>query len=127
MLSVKAQMGIRMENRGHWKPLSRKARQKLPRHPAPLTATANHSQPAFAHLDPKAPETGEITGYRVIVEVTLNHAPEPFPDLRQRLMHPHPKRDLHLFQLGKQALSDGFAQHEELAVLPGLSANMRNT
>jgi len=114
-----------MKNLGFGEPLGRKAVQERPRHPAPLTATANHSQPAFANLEPKTPEAGEIAGYGVIVEVALNHTPQPLPDFRQRLMHPLPKRDLHLFQLGKESLSDGFAQHEELAVLPGLSAYVR--
>ena len=114
-----------MKNLGFGEPLSRKSVQELPRHPAPLTATANHPQPAFANFEPKTPETGEIAGYGVIVEVALNHTPQPFPDFRQRLMHPLPKRDLHLFQLGEESLSDGFAQHEELAVLPGLSTYMR--
>jgi len=85
MLSVEAQIGIRMKNLGFGEPLSRKSVQELPRHPAPLTATANHPQPAFANFEPKTPETGEIAGYGVIVEVALNHTPQPFPDFRQRL------------------------------------------
>ena len=56
----------------------------------------------------------------MIVEVALYHAPQPFPDFRQRVMHARPKLVLYLFQLGKESLSDTFAQHEELAVLPGL-------
>ena len=60
----------------------------------------------------------------MIVEVTLNHAPQPFPDFRQRLMHALPKLVLHLFQLGKESLSDTLAQHEELAVLPSLSTDV---
>jgi len=93
-----------MKNLGFGEPLGRKAVQERPRHPAPLTATANHSQPAFANLEPKTPEAGEIAGYGVIVEVALNHTPQPFPDFRQRLMHPLPKRDLHLCQLGDESL-----------------------
>jgi hypothetical protein len=114
-----------MKNLGFGEPLSRKSVHELPSHPAPLTAASNHPQPAFANLEPKTPETGEIAGYSVIVEVALNYTPQPFPDFRQRLMHPLPKRDLHLFQLGEESLSNGFAQHEELAVLPGLSAYVR--
>jgi len=114
-----------MKNLGFGEPLSRKSVHERPRHPAPLTATSNHPQPAFANLKPKTPETGEIAGDGVIVEVALNHTPQPLPDFRQRLMHPLPKRDLHLVQLGEESLSDGFAQHEKLAVLPGLSTYMR--
>jgi hypothetical protein len=70
-------------------------------------------------------ETGEVAGHGMIVEVALNHAPQPFPDLHQRLMHAQPKFVLHLFQLGEESHSDGLAQHKELAVLPGLSTEVR--
>ena len=79
-----------MKNLGFREPLRRESVHELPRHPAPLAATSNHPQPAFANLELKASETGEIAGYGVIVEVTLNHTPQPFPDFRQRLMHPLP-------------------------------------
>jgi hypothetical protein len=81
-------------------------------------------QPAFAHFTPKALETGEVSGNGMIVEVALYHAPQPFPDFRQRLMHALPEFVLHLFQLGGESLSDTLAQHEELAVLPSLSTDV---
>jgi len=114
-----------MKNRGHGKPLLRDAFEELPRIPAPLAATSNHMQPAFAYLEPKTAKTGGIAGYSVIVEVTLHHTPQPPPDFRQRLMHAHPQGGFHLLQFGEQPLSDGFAQHEELAVLPALATNVR--
>src|SRR5215831_4988472 len=114
-----------MKNPGCGEPLSHPRLQELPGHPAPLTATSNHMQPAFAYLEPKTPEAGEIAGYSVIVEVTLHHPPQPFPDCRQWLMHPHPQGGFHLLQLGEKSLPDGFAQHEELSILPGFSANVR--
>jgi hypothetical protein len=61
----------------------------------------------------------------MIVEIALHHAPQPSPNFRQRLMHSLPKLHLHLFQLGEESLSVGFAQHKELAVLPTLSTNVR--
>src|SRR5215470_16478719 len=125
MSGVEAQMGVGMKNLGYREPLNRKTLQELPGHPAPLTAPPNHVQPAFAYLKPKTPKTGEIAGYSVIVEVTLHHTLQPSSDFRQRLMHAHPQGGLHLFQLGEKSLPDGFAQHEELSILPGLSANMR--
>ena len=51
-----------MKNLGFREPLSRESVHELPRHPAPLAATSNHPQPAFANLEPKTPETGEIAG-----------------------------------------------------------------
>src|SRR5260370_40796929 len=74
-VSVEAQIGMRMKNLGFGEPLSRKSLHERPRHPAPLTATSNHPQPAFANLERKTPETGEIAGYGVTVEVALNHTP----------------------------------------------------
>jgi hypothetical protein len=82
-------------------------------------------QPAFAYLETKTPEAGEVAGYSVIVEVALDHAPQPFPDFRQRLMHTLPKRHLHLLQLGEESRPDSFTQHEELPILPGFPANVR--
>src|SRR5438094_8907338 len=61
----------------------------------------------------------------MIVEVALYYAPQPSPDFCQRLMQTYPQGGLHLFQPGEQPLPLGFAQHEELAVLPGAPANMR--
>src|SRR5437016_8786323 len=83
-----------MKNLGDGEPLGRKTLQERPRIPAPLTATPNRTQPALAYLVPKVAKTGEIAGNRVIVEVALHHAPQPSPDLGQRLMHSPPKRDL---------------------------------
>ena len=60
----------------------------------------------------------------MIVVVALYHASQPFPDYRQWLMQANPEVVPHLFQFGKEALSDTLAQHEELAVLPGSSTNM---
>jgi len=64
-----------MKNPGCGEPLSHPVLQELPGHPAPLTATSNYMQPAFAYLETKTPEAGEISGYSVIVEVALDHAP----------------------------------------------------
>ena len=121
---VEAQVGIRMKDFGPGKPLCSETSQVLPRHPAFLAATLQYPQPAFAHFTPKALETGEVSGNGMIVGVALYHAPQPFPDFRQRMMHALPKLVLHLFQLGKESLSDTLAQHEELAVLPSLPTDV---
>src|SRR6266566_4235262 len=61
MLCVEAQAGIRMEDFGPGKPLFSELSQMLPRHPALLTTMLQDAQPAFAHLKPKALETGEVS------------------------------------------------------------------
>ena len=68
MLGVKAHHGIGMKNPGPGEPPLRDMLEKLPRIPAPLAATSDHLQPPFAYLETKTPESGEITGYRVIVK-----------------------------------------------------------
>lgn len=87
----------------------------LPCDSAFLATAMQHPQPTFAHLQPKTPKTDDIAGNCVIVEVALNHALQPLPDLCQRLMHSLPKFVLHLFQFGEESLADGLAQHKELA------------
>jgi len=94
---------------GYREPLLDKTSKARPCHPALLATTIKYSQPAFAHLQPKALEMGEIPGDSMVVEVALNDAPQPLPDFRQRLMHTHPESVLHLFQFGEESLSDGLA------------------
>src|SRR5260370_30648847 len=84
-----------------------------------------HPQPTFAHLKPKTPKTDDIAGNCVIVEVALNHALQPLPNLCQRLMHSLPKFVLYLFQFCEDSLADGLAHHKQLAVLPGFSTDGR--
>ena len=71
-----------MKNFGYGEPLGHQRVQELPTHPAPLTATPKRVHPTFAYLEQKTLKTSEIAGYRVIVEVTLHHAPQPSPDFR---------------------------------------------
>jgi len=113
-----------MKNFGRRKPLLNETSKALPRDPAFLATAMEHTQPTFAHLKPKTPQTDDIAGNCMIVEVALNHAPQPLPYLRQRLMHSLPKLILHLFQFGEESLTNGLAQHEELAVLSGLSTDV---
>jgi hypothetical protein len=96
----------------------------LPRDPAFLAAPLEYSQPPFAHFSSNALEASGISGNGMIVERALYHAPQPSPDFRQRLMHARPQFILHLLQFGKESLSDALAQHEEFAVLPGLSTDV---
>jgi hypothetical protein len=125
MLSVETQVGIRMKDFGRREPLSYKLVYELPGDPTPLAATTDHPQPELAHLETKIAKTGYVAGNSMIVEVALYHAPQPFPNFRQWLMHQPQKYLPDLLQFGQESLTDGLAQHEEFAVLPGLSTNMR--
>jgi len=68
-----------MEEFGGRKPLLNKNSKALPGHPALLATAKQHPQPAFANFKAKTPETGDIAGNRMIVEVALYDAPQPFP------------------------------------------------
>ena len=50
-----------------------------PGHRMFLTPTTKGTKPTLAHLLPKTVKTGEIPGYCVVVEVALQHAPQPPP------------------------------------------------
>ena len=114
-----------MKDFGQREPLSYKLVHELPGDPTPLAATTDHPQPELAHLETKIAKTGYVAGNSMIVEVALYHAPQPFPNFRQWLMHKPPKYLPDLLQFGQESLTDGLAQHEEFAVLPGLSTNVR--
>jgi hypothetical protein len=100
-----AHVRIRMKDFRPGKPLFSEHRQLFPQDPAFLAAPLKNSQPAFAHFASKALEANRVSGYRVVVEVALYHASQPFPDLRQRLMHAHPELVFYLL-LGKESLSE---------------------
>ena len=90
IFGVEAHVGIRMKDFGSGKPLLGETGHVLPRDPAFLAAPLEYSQPAFDHFASKALEANGVSGNGVIVEITLYHAPQPFPDFRQRLMHARP-------------------------------------
>jgi hypothetical protein len=77
---------IWMKNFGRREPPLNETSKALPRDPAFLAAAMEQPQPTFTHLKLKTPQTDDIAGNCVIVEVALNHAPQPLHYLRQRLM-----------------------------------------
>jgi hypothetical protein len=90
IFGVEAHVGIWMKDFRPGKPLFGETSHALPRDPAFLAAPLEYSQPAFAHFTSKTLEASGVSGNGVIVEVALYHAPQPFPDFRQGLMHARP-------------------------------------
>jgi len=82
IFGVEAHVGIGMKDFRPRKPLFSETSQVLPRDPAFLAAPLKNSQPAFAHFASKALKANGIAWYRVIVVVALDHASQPFPDIR---------------------------------------------
>jgi hypothetical protein len=109
MFGVEAQRGIRVEELGNGKPAVHKAREALPVHPVLLAAAPQSAHPAFAHFKSKVFETLQISGYGVIVEEALHYAPQPFPQISDRLVPASAKLHLQLFELSKESLPDGLA------------------
>ena len=71
-------------------------------------------------------EVVEVSGYRVVVEVTLHDRSEPSSRVSYRIMHASMKLLLKLPQFGPHALADRFASHGEVpqSILP---ANVRES
>ena len=73
MLSVKAQVGMRMFEVRTGDPSNDQSPEPIQGHLAPLTSAAKRAVPPPDYLGPKAVETIQIAGHRIIVEVTLHH------------------------------------------------------
>src|SRR5678816_4939681 len=101
--------------------------ETLPRHAMPLTATPKRRQPGPHHLPPEHPKRLEISRYRMIVEVTLHHRPQPFPGLRHTLMPPLAQLLLHYLQFAPQPLFDRLSSNPEPATFSGLPAHVRKS
>ena len=71
-------------------------------------------------------EVVEVSGYRVVVEVTLHDRLEPSSRLSYGIMHAPMELLLKLPQFGPHALADRFASHGEVpqSILP---ANVRES
>jgi len=124
MFGVKAQIGMGLKDLGQRNPPLDQMLKPHPRHPALLAPTPKRTEPAPDHLEPKAIQTSQMAGYRLIVEVTPHNGPQPFPDFGHRQMPASSKLLLYLFQLCSESLADGLANDEELAGLPGLSTDV---
>ena len=83
MSGVETQVWIRMKDFGNGKPVVGRRLEAVPRHRVFLTTTTECPHPTPRHFEPKTSQTGDITGYRMIVEIALYHAPQPSPEFRQ--------------------------------------------
>lgn len=58
-----------------------------PGHPSTLTSPSKRMQPRPGHILAEGVQAVNIARYGVVVEVALNHAPQPAADHGDRLMH----------------------------------------
>src|SRR5712691_6363213 len=96
-----------------------------PRKAISLAATPERRQPHTSHLSWKRPQGREVARYRVIVEVSLHHRPQPFPVLDHPLMPALAKLLLNRLQFAPQPLLRGLPTNREPVALPGLPATVR--
>jgi len=99
-------------------------------HPHPvqvmlLAPMDQHGPPEPHHPISEGMQAVRVSWYRVIVEVTLYHRPQPAPDLGDRLMPAPPQFPFQLAELGGESLADSLALNDEPAGLSGLSAHVR--
>ena len=99
MSSVKASVGVRMQNARCRQPAIEQRADALPSDIGPLTAMTKCASPQPAEPMPEGVHRPEISRYGVVLIETLRNAPQPCPDLVQRLVHPEAQRLLDLLQL----------------------------
>src|SRR5205085_9528256 len=99
MSSVKASVRVRMQNARCGQPAIEEWANALPTDIWPLTAVAKRAPPQALQSMPEGVHRPEISRHGVVLIEALGNAPQPCPDLVQRLVHPAAQRLLDLLQL----------------------------
>src|ERR1700733_10426548 len=99
MGSVKSLAGIRVQYSRWRQPAIEAWADELPSDIRPLTAMAKRASPQAFQPKPKDAHRPKISRYSVVLIETLRNAPQPCPDLVQRLLPPAAQRLLNLLQL----------------------------
>lgn len=76
-------------------------------------------------LGPKALQTIDVAGHRMVVEVALYHGPQPLPDFGHWLMPASPKLLSYCFEFCGESLTDSLAIDREAAGFPVFRADVR--
>ena len=108
-----------MQNTRNRKPASEQWTDASPSDLRPLTATVKYGSPQPLQPMPEDVHRSKISGHSVVSIVTLQDAPQPCPDLLQRLVHPAAQRLLNLLQLGHHPLVRRLSPDREPALRTG--------
>jgi len=113
-----------MKRAGLGKPALSEGKGARPGDRASLTSATQGAPPECYHSVWKDTQAGQVSRYRVVVEVALYDRPEPVPGLGHGIVHALTKLLPNLSQLPSHALADGCAPYHESpqAILP---ADMR--
>jgi hypothetical protein len=119
MHSVEPKLRIRMQNAWDRNLASRRLSNALPSGSDALIAVAKHAPPQALQPMPENVHRPEVPRQRVVSIEALQNAPQPSPDLWQRLVHPAAQRQLILLQLGHHPLIRRLPPDHEPALRTG--------
>src|SRR5688572_1283432 len=105
-----------MEDTRFGKPVVGQPRDPSPGESALLAAPDEYPPPASDDLVSERCQCSAVGRHGVVVEVAGNDLPQPFPLLRDRLMHAPSQLLLDLPKLRPHAVTPGFPLDEELAL-----------
>ena len=108
-----------MQNTRNRKPASEQWTDASPSDLRPLTATVKYGSPQPLQPMPEDVHRSKISSHSVVSIVTLQDAPQPCPELLQRLVHPAAQRLLNLLQLGHHPLVRRLSPDREPALRTG--------
>ncbi len=95
-----------------------------PRHSSTLPSPSERMQPRPRHVLAERVQAVNIARYGVVVEVALDHAPQPTTDHEDRLVHASHQRLANRLEAGTHLLRRGQSLQLEPAVRPGLPTDV---
>jgi hypothetical protein len=92
-----------------------------------LASTPKHLQPTPEHVATEGPQSRQITGNGVILEIPPYHLLQPFHRSRYIGMHAPTQFNSNFFEFGCQALADRLPANREFARLVVRPTNVGET
>ena len=99
MSNVEASIRVRVQYAWSRKPAIKERADAVPTDVRPLASLTKRVSPHAPQPMPKGLHRSEISRHSVVLIETLRNAPQPCPDLVQRLVHPGPQLLFDLLQL----------------------------
>src|SRR5215471_13499394 len=96
-----------MEDDWFREPVVHQLRHPFPRHPILLAATPQRAPPKVSDVMPEDLQCTTVGRHSVVIEVATDNPPQPFPLVRDRLVHAPTHLLLNLLQLRPHAVPPG--------------------
>src|SRR5205807_10533626 len=113
MTGGKANRGVRMEHSWLREPSVSYSEHTCPGEPTFLTSAAKRLPPIPSYPTPEDAETGEVSRYRVVVEMALHNRLEPLASLTHGIVHTLADLLLNGAQLRPHAFAERLTPHRE--------------